>query len=72
VITTVKWISSFLVSRFFLDILSSFGDEGGYWFFSFLCLCGGAYVFFFVPETKGKTLEEIQQVYLNNMNKNKT
>jgi hypothetical protein len=64
VITIVKWITAFLTTRFFLDILSFFGEDGGYWLFAAFSCVGGVYVIFCVPETKGKTLEEIQKDYM--------
>jgi sugar porter (SP) family MFS transporter len=37
-----------------------FGAESGvFWFFSIVCLVGFVFSYFFVPETKGKTLEAI-------------
>lgn len=64
VITGVKWITAFLTTRFFVNIMTIFnGESGGYWFFAAWCLLGLIYVIFCVPETKGKTLEEIQLKY---------
>jgi len=62
-ITVVKWLSAFLVTKYFRDILEVLGDAVGYWIFAGLCLLGGFYVMYFVPETNGKTLEEIQNFY---------
>lgn len=36
---------------------------GTYIFFSVWCVLGGIFIWFFIPETKGKTLEEMDQVF---------
>jgi len=33
------------------------------WIYSGICITGVAFVYLFVPETKGRTLEEIQQLF---------
>ena len=48
-------ISSFLT---FMNI-----DSGTFWLYGGVCLVGTFYTIFFVPETKGKTIEEIQQMF---------
>ena len=63
ILTSIKWLLGFAVSLFFKDTLVLLGDDGGFWLFASFCLLGGIFVFFFVPETKGKTLEEIQRVF---------
>jgi len=60
----VKWVASFLTTRFFLDIMSILGEDGGYWLFAGFSFLGAVYVTFWIPETKGKTLEEIQRGYI--------
>jgi hypothetical protein len=63
ILTSVKWLLGFVVTLFFEDILLVLGDDGGFWLFAGFCLAGGIFILFFVPETKGKTLEEIQKVF---------
>ena len=38
-------------------------DSGTFWLYGGVCLVGTFYTIFFVPETKGKTIEEIQQMF---------
>ena len=38
-------------------------DSGTFWLYGAVCLVGTIYTIFFVPETKGKTIEEIQQMF---------
>lgn len=49
-----------IVSKFFQFMKDSFGMYTPFFAFSFCCLVGLVLIIFFVPETKGKTLEDIQ------------
>jgi len=55
----LKWLSGFFVTKYFL-LLMSIGESTGYGVFAGICMAGGFFVIFCVPETKGKSLEEIQ------------
>ncbi|CAG7661797.1 unnamed protein product, partial [Allacma fusca] len=33
IVTSLRWGLAFLVTRFFYNLLSALGDDGGYWFF---------------------------------------
>ena len=39
------------------------GGSGTFWLYGAICLAGGLFTFFFVPETKGKSIEEIQKIF---------
>lgn len=41
---------------------NSIGNGPTFWVFSGFCVVGTAFVFLFVPETKGKSLNEIQRM----------
>jgi hypothetical protein len=43
-------------------LTDALGQGGTFWLFSGLSVLGTVFVFFVVPETKGKTLNEIQKM----------
>ncbi|XP_076385599.1 facilitated trehalose transporter Tret1 isoform X2 [Megachile rotundata] len=49
-----------IVSLTYKDIADQFGMHGAFWLFSTVSLLGVAFVYFYTPETKGKTLQEVQ------------
>lgn len=69
-ITICCWLSSFLVTKFFNSMNSAMGKAGSFWFFGGCCLLTGIFSLFFVPETKGKSFSEIQDM-LNGSHKPK-
>ncbi|KAJ8942451.1 hypothetical protein NQ318_002663 [Aromia moschata] len=56
------WLSTFLVTFLFNDMNDSMGRAGTFWFFSSVCLGGFFFSIFLVPETKGKSFREIQDM----------
>jgi len=63
ILTSAKWFMSFAMTKFFQDIINGVGYDGCYWLFAGFCALGFFYILFFVPETKGKTLDEIQEEF---------
>jgi hypothetical protein len=59
VAASTNWTANFIASQIFLVLANTLG---GYAFVPFaLCLAlGGLFITVFVPETKGKSLEQIQ------------
>jgi len=57
-----NWILAFLVTRFYSDLVSEFAIHTTFWIFTVLSGIGVVFVFFIIPETKGKTLDEIQSI----------
>lgn len=55
-----NWGLAFLVTSTFDALNKSIGRGETFWLFSVFCFLGVLFVFFFVPETKGKSLNEIQ------------
>ena len=58
---TTNWLLAFLITKTFTNLRSSLGAGGTFWLFSGLTLLGAVFVFMFLPETKGKSLVEIQE-----------
>ena len=54
------WLASFLLTFTFPILNRSLGNAGTFWIYAAVCLAGFFFVLVRVPETKGKTLEEIE------------
>ena len=57
--STVNWGASFILAYFVADMNRVLGVDWTYWMFAMMAVGIGVFEFFFMPETKGKTLEEI-------------
>jgi SP family facilitated glucose transporter-like MFS transporter 8 len=57
----LNWILAFVVTRFYSNLADSFSIQATFWIFAVISAIGTAFVFFVVPETKGKTLDQIQK-----------
>lgn len=58
---TFNWFLAFLVTLFYGDLQRDIGGDATFFIFMAFCVVGTGFVFFLVPETKGKTIEEIQR-----------
>lgn len=56
----LNWLMSFVVTKFFSALKQEIGPHGTFWIFSGICALSVVFVVFAVPETKGKTLDQIQ------------
>ena len=59
------WVACFLLTVTFKPINNSMGPAGTFWLYGGICLVGYLVLFKLVPETKGRSLEAIQQEVLN-------
>ncbi|KAJ2947823.1 hypothetical protein O0L34_g9611 [Tuta absoluta] len=59
--TGFNWTCTFLVTKTFHNIIAAIQMYGTVWLFAVLCAVGLLFVIFFVPETRGKSLEEIEK-----------
>ncbi|KZC09341.1 Facilitated trehalose transporter Tret1 [Dufourea novaeangliae] len=55
----LNWLMAFIVTKFFADLKLSLGMGGVFWLFSGLSAIAIFFVYILVPETKGKSLDEI-------------
>ncbi|CAN6618817.1 hexose transporter Hxt15p [Trichomonascus vanleenenianus] len=60
-----NWLNNFAVALSTPDFVAR-ASYGAYIFLGIMSILGGAYVYFFVPETKGRTLEEIDELFGDN------
>ncbi|PSN32736.1 Facilitated trehalose transporter Tret1 [Blattella germanica] len=56
----LNWALAFVVTKFFPVMMNDMGSEATYLTFFVICLVGTLFVIVFVPETKGKSREQIQ------------
>ena len=59
--TGISWVCAFLVVQFYPWMESTLGANVTFGIFCALCLLAGLFIHFFIPETKGKKLEDIQK-----------
>ncbi|KAL1122402.1 hypothetical protein AAG570_003806 [Ranatra chinensis] len=63
VTTAFNWSCTFVVTKTFADISASLGSHGAFWLFAVCCAIGIAFVALFVPETRNRTLEDIEKKF---------
>lgn len=61
VCTFALWAACFVLTYTFPSLNSHLGAAGTFWVYGLICLCGGIFVLLQLPETKGKTLEQIEK-----------
>jgi sugar porter (SP) family MFS transporter len=59
--TVANWLFNFLISYFFLDLTKAIGKDWTFWLYAGFAACAVTFFFFRVPETKGRSLEEIER-----------
>jgi MFS family permease len=59
---TFNWLLAFVITKTFASLSAAMGIGPVFWLFAALTIIGAIFVFLFVPETKGKTLAEIQRM----------
>lgn len=60
--TAFCWILSFLVTRFFNPVATAIGMHMAFWIFGVCCVGAFFFTMLLVPETKGKSFQEIQDM----------
>lgn len=58
--TAFNWMCSFIITKEFLALEGAFTQQGVFWMYAGVCVVEVLFVLFLVPETKGKSLEEIE------------
>ncbi|PSN50541.1 hypothetical protein C0J52_03506 [Blattella germanica] len=61
IMSSFCWITSFLITNSFQYAVDIVGRCGAFWFCAVMCLVSALFVFYKVPETKGISLQEIQE-----------
>ena len=61
--SATHWGTEYLITQFFLSMLDALGRSGVFALFAGTCVLGFLFVWRYLPETKGRTLEQIQQMW---------
>ena len=56
---------AFVTTKFITNINDAFNVSGGYFFFGSMLLIGTIFIIAYAPETKGKTNEQMKQMFLH-------
>ncbi|XP_074643939.1 solute carrier family 2, facilitated glucose transporter member 8-like [Tubulanus polymorphus] len=62
--TLTMWTFSFIITKEFEFMQQVLGKSGVFWFFGSSCFIGVAFILKYLPETKGKSLEDIELYFL--------
>ncbi|RWS29072.1 proton myo-inositol cotransporter-like protein [Leptotrombidium deliense] len=61
--TTFNWFFNFLTSISFLTLSQSITKYGTFWLYAAFSIFGWIFFYLLLPETKGKTLEEVERLF---------
>ncbi|KAG5314127.1 PREDICTED: facilitated trehalose transporter Tret1-like isoform X1 [Acromyrmex echinatior] len=59
--TAFNWMCTFIVTKTFEDVIGVIGAHGIFWMFGIIVVIGFVFVIVSVPETRGRSLEEIEK-----------
>lgn len=60
--TSFYWLSGFFLTKYFGALSREIQMAGSFWLFSGFCAISDVFIYFFMFETKGKSLNEIQAI----------
>jgi MFS family permease len=63
VAVSALWIACFILTCTFPLLKARLGPAVTFWLYATICAAGFVFVFLRLPETKGKTLEEIEHIW---------
>ncbi|MFL6712921.1 MAG: MFS transporter, partial [Sulfurifustis sp.] len=64
VATVANWAANFIVALTFLTLAGVLGKAGIFWLYAVMGVLTWVFVWRLVPETRGKTLEEVEAIFV--------
>ncbi|HET7270762.1 MAG TPA: MFS transporter [Rubrobacter sp.] len=55
-----NWGANFVVARAFLPLVALIGRSAVFWILAGVCIVAALFIYFLVPETKRRSLEQIE------------
>lgn len=62
--TSFNWVCVFIVAFSMQPMLNTIGNDYTYWIYALICVVSCVFIVIFIPETKGKTNDQIQRELL--------
>ena len=59
-VTVTNWALNLAVAVSFLTLVGVLGHAGTFWLYGVIAICAWVFFYLLVPETRGKTLEQIE------------
>lgn len=66
--TSSYWIFGFIVAKIYDNLNTELNVSGSWWFYGAFCFGGALFALAFVPETKGKSSEQIAKYFSRTSN----
>jgi MFS family permease len=63
VATALNWLAAWAVAQFFLSLVNLLTTSGAFLVFAGFCVVTYVFVKRYIPETKGKSLEQVQEMW---------
>jgi predicted MFS family arabinose efflux permease len=63
VAVTALWVACFVLTYTFPHLNKNLGAAGTFWIYAAVCAGGFLFIWQRLPETKGKSLEQIEQMF---------
>ena len=57
-----NWGANFIVAQAFLPLVALIGRSTVFWILAVICIAAALFIHFLVPETRGRSLEQIEDV----------
>ena len=61
--TTTNWVTNLLVAVTFLHLTRYLTRYGAFWLYTGIAICSWIFLFLMLPETKGRTLEQVEELF---------
>lgn len=61
--TTTNWVTNLLVAITFLHLTRYLTRYGAFWLYTGIAICSWTFLFLMLPETKGRTLEQVEELF---------
>lgn len=61
--TAFNWLCSFFVTKFQTNLVDAIENSGSYFLYAAVCAVGVIFIFLLVPETRGKSPEDMKRYF---------